>query len=97
MSEIKVDINGVTAAVNQLEGVLYYLDSYSRNFISNARDVMDRQQSDFTKRMDDLLDSMADTRAPCLVENVRQFLTEVRTYRDSFLQTDLDIAEGMGR
>ncbi len=97
MSEIKIDISGVTTAINQLEGTLYYLESYSGSFIRNVRDVMARQQSDFTKRMDDLLNSMADTKALCLVENVRQFLTDVQTYRDTFVQEDRGMAEDMGR
>lgn len=91
--EIKINMEALEEAIENLRNASAEFESYSTEFIRNAGNCMDGFQSDFTEEMSWLLKNMSDTEAPQLLENIEEFISETEIFKQGFEDADIGIAE----
>lgn len=91
--EIKINIEALEEALENLRNASATFETYSTEFIGKARNCMDGFQSDFTEEMSWLLKNMSDTEAPQLLENIKEFISETEILKQGFQDADNGIAE----
>ena len=91
--EIKINIEALEEALENLRNASATFETYSTEFIGKARNCMDGFQSAFTEVMSWLLKNMSDTEAPQLLENIEEFINETEILKQGFQDADNGIAE----
>lgn len=90
---IQVQIDKLKSDLDTLKKAIGDFEPYSANFIRQCISDLDGQNSDFVEAAKDALMGMTDTKAPQLLEKVKEFHEGGVVLVKTFEETDANIAD----
>lgn len=89
---IKVDDEAFLEEIEKLGTAITEFEPYAEDFIKNSANKLDEFNSDSTDKLQSALKNMTDTKAPDLLEKVKNYYNTLVEFTSAFQTVDEEIA-----